>query len=319
MQHVNRRHFLAAATAAAAAAATAQTPGTDDAATARRLGQPTAKLLMVHADDAGMCHSVNLATAEALLSGGVHSASIMMPCPWVSEFAETARAHPDLDLGLHLTLTSEWKYYRWGPVAPREKVPGLLDKEGFLHRDVRSAATSATPAEVALELRAQIDKARQFGIKFTHVDTHMGTLYARPDYFDVYTAVAREAGVPCMIPRPTAAAAAEMKEYPITAEMLTKKESQGFVLLDRLVTGVPGRSIPERAESYRKFLKGLQPGVTKLIVHLAKDDAEIRAVTNNWEARWADFNFFTSPESKRLMSELAIKSVTYRELGRLKT
>jgi chitin disaccharide deacetylase len=291
---------------------------TGDDATAKRLGRPGGKLLMVHADDAGMCHSVNLATTEALLGGGVQSASIMVPCPWFSEFAELARAHPELDLGLHLTLTSEWKHYKWGPVAPREKVKGLLDKEGFLFRDVPSVATNASAEEVALELRAQIEKARQFGVKFTHVDTHMGTLYARPDYFDVYTAVAREAGVPCMLPRPTAAARAELKAYPITAEMLEKKEAQGFVLLDRLVTGVPGRTIAERSESYRKFLRALQPGVTKLIVHLAKDDAEIRAISGAWEARWADFNFFTSPESKTLMAELGIKPVTYRELGQLK-
>lgn len=272
---------------------------------------------MVHADDAGMCHSVNVATSEALLQGGVQSASAMVPCPWFSEFAETARTHPQLDIGLHLTLTSEWKHYKWGPVAPREKVRGLLDKEGFLFRDVRSVAMSATADEVALELRAQIEKARQFGVQFTHVDTHMGTLYARPDYFEVYTRVAKEAGVPCMLPRPTNIAKEELKEYPITPEMLSKKEADGFPLLDRLVTGVPGRGVAERAESYRKFLRALQPGVTKLIVHLSKDDAEIRAVTGNWEARWADFSFFTGAESKRLMSELGIKPVTYRELGKL--
>jgi predicted glycoside hydrolase/deacetylase ChbG (UPF0249 family) len=308
---VNRRHFLGALAAPLVA------QSSPDDRTARRLGQPGARLLMVHADDAGMCHSVNVATAEALLGGGVQSASIMVPCPWFSEFAETARTHPELDLGLHLTLTSEWRHYRWGPVAPREKVRGLLDKEGFLFRDVPSVATSADLDEVALELRAQIDKARQFGVRFTHVDTHMGTLYARPDYFEVYTAVAREAKVPCMIPRPTAVARAELKGYPITPEMLEKKEADGFVLLDRLVTRVPGRSVADRAESYRKFLRELQPGVTKLIVHLAKDDPEIRAVTNAWEARWADYSFFTSAESKRLLAELGIKPVTYRELGRL--
>src|SRR5690242_7837476 len=116
--------------------------------TAERLGQRDAKLLMVHADDAGMCHSVNVATREALLSGGVQSSSIMMPCPWVSEIAELAREHPELDFGLHLTLTSEWKYYRWPPVSPPEKVKGLLDPDGYLWRDVRPVAQHASPAEV---------------------------------------------------------------------------------------------------------------------------------------------------------------------------
>ncbi len=311
---MNRRHFLSAL---AASPLLAQQSPVDDT-TARRLGKAGTKLLMVHADDAGMCHSVNLATSEALLSGSVQSASIMIPCPWVTEFAETARAHPELDLGLHLTLTSEWRYYRWGPVAPREKVKGLLDKDGYLFRDVRAVAMSATAEEVALELRAQIERARHLGIKFTHVDTHMGTLYARPDYFEVYTTVAKEAGVPCMLPRPAGIAREELKEYPITPDMLLKKEAAGYALLDRLVTGVPGRGIPDRSESYRKFLRDLPPGVTKLIVHLSKNDPEIRAISGAWEARWADFTFFTSTESKKLMAELGIKPVTYRELGNLK-
>jgi predicted glycoside hydrolase/deacetylase ChbG (UPF0249 family) len=285
--------------------------------TAELLGYgPQEKLLMVHADDAGMCHSVNAATAEALSSGAVQSASIMIPCPWLSEIADVARRQPDLDFGLHLTLTSEWKHYRWRPVSPAASVPGLLDPDGYLWRDVRSVASRASASEVAAELRAQIARARQFGIRFTHVDTHMGTLYARKDYFDAYTAVAREAGVPCMLPRPSGVPEAELREYPITAEHIHAKEREGYVLLDRLVTGVPGRTVEERRASYRQFLRELKPGVTKLIVHLSKDDPEIRAVTNNWEQRWADFQFWTSNEARSLLNELSIKPITYRMLAR---
>lgn len=310
---MNRRRFLCAS-----AAATLVRAQTLPELTSVALGYPaTAKLLMVHADDAGMCHSVNVATAEALLKGTVHSASIMAPCPWLSEMAETARQNPSLDVGLHLTLTSEWRHYRWRPVASPEKVKGLLDPEGYLFRDVRAVAKSASAEEVEIELRAQIERARQFGIAFTHFDTHMGTLYARPDYFEVYTKLAREYKVPCMMPRPTTEAAAAMKGYPITAEMLTAKARAGFVLLDRLVTGVPGRTVEERKQSYRAFLKNLKPGVTKLIVHLSKDDPEIRAITNNWEQRWADFLFFTSEEARTMMKDLGIQGITYRELGKL--
>jgi predicted glycoside hydrolase/deacetylase ChbG (UPF0249 family) len=307
---MHRRSFLAGFAAAAFAQTAPRT-------TAARLSRPDSKLLMVHADDAGMCHSVNLATTEALLSGGVQSSSIMVPCPWFPEFADFARQHAGLDLGLHLTLTSEWRYYRWRPVAPPDKVKGLLDPEGYLWRDVRSGASHATPAEVETELRAQLDRARQFGVKFTHVDTHMGTLYARPDYFEVYTKIAREAGVVCMMPRPTPEAAAELSQYPITAEMLTAKERGGFVLLDRLVTGVNGSTLDERTQSYRQLLRSLKPGVTKLIVHLSKDDPEIRAVTSAWQQRWSDFQFWTGAESRALLKELDIQPVTYRELGKL--
>jgi chitin disaccharide deacetylase len=308
---MQRREFIGGMAATLAA----QTTG--GRTTAERMGQRDAKLLMVHADDAGMCHSVNMATREALASGAVQSASIMMPCPWVSEMAETAREHPEWDLGLHLTLTSEWKHYRWRPVAPPDQVKGLFDSEGYLWREVRATAGHATAAEVETELRAQVERARQFGIRFTHVDTHMGTLYARPDYFEAYTKVAREAKVPCMLPRPTAEAAAELSAYPINAAMLEAKERDRYVLLDRLVTGVRGRGFEERRESYRQFLRNLKPGVTKLIVHLAKDDAEIRAVTNAWEQRWADFRFWTSDEAGVLLRENGIRPVTYRELGRL--
>jgi chitin disaccharide deacetylase len=308
--HMHRRSFLGALAATAFAQPAAKT-------TAERLNRAGARLLMVHADDAGMCHSVNLATSEALLSSSVQSASIMVPCPWFSEIADLARRRPDLDLGLHLTLTSEWRHYRWRPVAPPDKVKGLLDSEGYLWRDVISAAGRATPAEVEIELRAQLDRARQFGVQFTHVDSHMGTLFARPDFFEVYTKVAREARVVCMLPRPTPEAAAELAEYPITADMLNAKERDGFVLLDRLITGVPGSTVEARKQSYRALLRNLKPGVTKLIVHLAKDDPEIRAVTNAWQQRWADFLFWTSSEAKALMKELDIQPVTYRELGKL--
>src|SRR4051812_32971037 len=124
---MQRRAFLAAAAGGAFAQSATTT-------TAARLGRAGEKLLMVHADDCGMCHSVNLASTEALTSGAVQSASIMVPCPWFPEFADFAKQHPELDLGIHLTLTSEWKYYRWRPVAPIDKVKGLVDPEGYLWR-----------------------------------------------------------------------------------------------------------------------------------------------------------------------------------------
>ncbi len=297
MKRMNRRNFLSLLPAAA-------------------LAQPTAeKRLMVHADDAGMCHSVNLATIEAMTKGLVSSASIMMPCSWVTEMAAWAKEHPEMDLGVHATLTSEWKHYRWRPLSASDKVKGLLDPEGYIWRDVRSTATNASAAEIETELRAQLERAKQYGIKFTHLDTHMGTVYARPDYFEVYTKLAREYGVPCMLPRPTPEAAGELKGYPITVDMLKKKEAEGHVMIDRLVTGVPGRTVEERKESYRRFLRELKPGVTKLIIHLALNDAEIKAITGNWETRWADFVFWTSEEARTLLAENNIKLTTYRELA----
>lgn len=277
--------------------------------------QQAPKRLIVHADDAGMCHSANVATWEAMEKGLVSSASVMLPCPWVQEFCKWARENPSYDLGVHLTLTSEWQHFRWRPVASIDTVKGLIDKEGYMWRDVRSSATNATPAEIETELRAQIERARLYGLQFTHLDTHMGTLFARPDYFEVYTKLAKEYRVPCMLPRPTAVAEAELKGYPITMDMLRAKESAGYKMLDRLVTGVPGRTYAERRVSYRNLLESLTPGVTKLIIHLAKDDAEIRAISNSWEYRWADYQFWTSSEAKELLDQHNIELYTYRKLA----
>lgn len=272
------------------------------------------KSLIVHADDAGMCHSANIATIEAMTQGSVSSASIMMPCPWVLEMAEWARAHKEMDLGLHLTLTSEWKHYRWRPVASPDRVKGLLDQEGYMWRSEMQTAFQASAAEVEIELRAQIDRAKQLGIAFTHLDTHMGTLYARPDYFDIYAKLALENRVPCMLPRPSEELRA--RKTPITEEMLLAKEKAGLPLIDWLVTGVPGRTPPERRESYLKLVQTLRPGVTKLIIHLAKDDPEIRSITGNWQQRWGDFLFWCSPDAKQALASAGVSLFTYRELAR---
>ena len=294
-----RRNFMTLAAAALPAAAQA----------------PAAKRLIVHADDAGMCHSANVATREAMEKGLVTSASVMMPCPWVQEFCEWAKANPKYDLGVHLTLTSEWKHFRWRPVASIDKVKGLIDPEGYMWRDVRSSATNASPAEVETEIRAQIERAQRYGLQYTHIDTHMGTLYARQDFFDIYTRIAKEFKVPCMLPKPAGIPEAELKAYPITLDMLREKQRQGHAMLDRLVTGVPGRNYADRRVSYRNFIANLTPGVTKLIIHLAKDDAEIRAISNSWEYRWADYQFWTSDEAKDLLAQHNVELFTYRQLA----
>src|SRR5215216_5920765 len=132
---------------------------------AERLGYPRdAKLLIVHADDLGMAHSVNAATMKAFETGLVNSGSIMVPCPWLPEIAAYARANPQADLGLHLTLTSEWTSFRWGPVTSKDRVSSLLDKNGYFHLLETEAASHADPKEVELEIRAQIERARAFGI-----------------------------------------------------------------------------------------------------------------------------------------------------------
>src|SRR5829696_6201536 len=167
---------------------------------AERFGYPRdAKLLIVHADDLGMAHSVNTATMKAFETGLVNSGSIMVPCPWLPEIAVYARANPQADLGLHLTLTSEWTSFRWGPVMPKDRVTSLLDKDGYLYLTETEAASHADPKEVELEITAQIARARALGIQPTHLDSHMGTLYQNKALFEVFLRVARSQKLPVRV------------------------------------------------------------------------------------------------------------------------
>ena len=167
---------------------------------AEKLGfPPSAKVLILHADDIGMCYEANKAAQHYFENRQIQSASVMVPCPWFPEMAEWWKTRPEHDIGLHLALTSEWKTYRWDPVADASTVPGLIDPDGFMWRDVRSVVMHASPEEVAREIRAQLAKARQFGLEPSHIDTHMGTLYAHPEFVRTYLDMAVENNIPAMV------------------------------------------------------------------------------------------------------------------------
>ena len=125
----------------------------------------------------------------------------MVPCPWLTEVADYAKAHPDADLGLHLTLTSEWKNYRWGPAAPKDQVPSLIASDGNFYPDVPPVASHATPADVEREIRAQVELAIRMGIRPTHCDMHMGTLAAKPEFYAALVKVAHEFKLPFLAVR----------------------------------------------------------------------------------------------------------------------
>ena len=282
---------------------------------AARLGYPAgAKLLIVHADDLGSAHSVDAATARAFETGLVNSGSIMVPCPWLPEVAAYARSHPEADLGLHLTLTSEWKTYRWGGVLSRDRAPTLYNADGYLYLTEAEAAAHADVREAEAEVRAQIERARAAGLRPTHLDSHMGTLYQTRPLFEMLLRVAREYRLPVRVSR----------EMFADAPYLPGLLGADGVVLDRVVSADPSVS-PERwAEFYADLIKNLRPGVTELIVHLAYDDEEMRAVTldhPDWGAAWRrrDFDVVTSDAFRRLLKEHDVKLVTWREIGKLVT
>ena len=280
---------------------------------AARLGHPAdAKLLIVHADDLAAAHSVNAATFKAFEAGPVNSGSVMVPCPWLPEVADYARRHPDADLGLHLTLTSEWKTYRWGGVLSKERAPSLYAPDGYLYPTEDVAASRIDVREAEAEVRAQIERARAFGIRPTHLDSHMRTLYTTRPLFEMLLRVARDERLPVMVSR----------EWFGEAPFLPEALGPDGIVLDRVVGADPSVR-PERwAEFYADVIKSLKPGVTELIVHLAYDDGEMRAVAldhPDWGAAWRqrDFDFVTGDAFRRLLEEHDVKLVTWREIGRL--
>lgn len=278
---------------------------------AERLGYPKdAKLVIIHADDLGVSHSENAASTTALEKGSVSSASIMVPCPWFPEIASYAQSHPTADLGLHITLTSEWKYYRWGPVTAKEKVPGLVNNNGFLYPDVDSVYMHASVAEVEEEIRNQVKRAKQFGVDPTHLDAHMGTAVYRLDYLKAYLKVGHEFKIPVFIPRQLEAMLKVKFDTIVTGK---------DVLVDNVLMASPADFKSGFADFYINGIKNLKPGLTYLIIHTAYDNDEMRAVTvdhPDYGAAWRqqDFDFFSSKECRDVLKANNIYLVTWREV-----
>lgn len=273
-----------------------------------QLGYPkTTKLLILHADDLGVAHSEDQASFYALEKTPVQSASIMVPCPWFPEAAAYAVAHPKADLGLHLTLTSEWKYLKWGPVAGRENVPHLVNQQGFLFSSVDSVLQSTNADEVEKELRAQIERAKQFGIDITHLDSHMGTLYANKDFLQVMLKLGREYQLPVMLNQQILLMNGDSVAHP------------NDVVIGNIYIESP-QDYKNGAEAYyTKVIQSLQPGVSLIIFHAAYNNDEMQGVTidhSDYGAAWRqdDFNFFTNEHCKTLLKQNNIQVITWREI-----
>jgi chitin disaccharide deacetylase len=277
-----------------------------------RLGYPAGtKVIIIHADDLGETHAVNAAAIQALERGAVNSASMMVPCPWFPEIADFAKSHPDADLGLHLTLTSERVYYRWGPVAPADQVSTLLDENGYLRHDWDDHPR-IDPKQVEIELRAQVERALRMGVHPTHLDSHQYRLIMNgKELFDAMLRVAHGYKLPVFVTRDWFA------QYPYLASSVGPDD----VVLDHTVTIDPDVPAQKWADFYLTALKNLQPGVTEFVIHPGFDDEELRAATRErptWGAAWRqrDYDFFTSEEFRQALQRENIKLITWRELAR---
>ena len=279
------------------------------------------RYLIIHSDDAGMSHSVNQATIRAMEQGFVSSCSIMVPCPWFPEFAEWASQHPEKDFGIHLTLNSEFGSYRWGPVAGRDKVPTLVDENGYLLKSKDETIAKARPEEVEIELRAQIDRALKAGIRLSHLDTHMGTVVSTGEMLEIYVRLGLDYKLPVMIMRTLSDDIAQ--GYPDLAkthrDYIRVLESQGLPAIDELYQFYEGKDHARRQERYLNTFRTLKPGVTQMIIHCGEDNAELQAITGSHFLRGDDTKIFTDPDVKRQIDEMGIQIISWTQLQERQT
>jgi predicted glycoside hydrolase/deacetylase ChbG (UPF0249 family) len=284
---------------------------------AERLGfAATDRVAIVHADDLGMCHAANEGGFEALAKGVVTCGSIMVPCPWFREAAERAAANPALDLGVHLTLNSEWQHYRWGPVAGRDRVPSLLDDQGYLPRATIETVRQAKPEHVEIELRAQIEMALAAGVDVTHLDSHMGTVLF-PAFVEIYAKLAAEYRVPAFAARPDAAVLAKAGLAGFEAVLRTAMDriaGLGLPILDAVdlfsLDFAPGGGEAHTEKRMRRAGAGL----TYWIIHPAKDGEELRAIAPDAHARVFEHEFYGSARGVEAFAKAGIKTVGMRPL-----
>ncbi len=284
---------------------------------AEQLGYPSGKrILILHADDAGMSVEANQAIQKYLLAGEIQSTAVMMPCPAAADMIKWAVQQKRFDVGLHTTLTSEWKTWRWATVTPADQMKGLLDEEGFIWRSVRETATHATPLEIGLEIRNQIKAAQALGWNPTHMDTHMGTVYSRPDFARVYLDLAREYKVPAMVPNPTEELIARFQKqgYPLTTEMVSLLSDYQLPRLDDFQSIGRAEGYEEKKKNFYEQVTALQPGLIEIIFHPAVESEQLKKITGSWQQRVWEAQMFSDVEVKKFLKKEKIIFTNWREV-----
>ena len=307
-------------------------PRAQDSTYAERLGYPKgARVVVLHVDDVGMSLESNRGAISAMDEGVATSCSVMMPCPWVPGYFRYLKERPDTDAGLHLTLTSEWRDYRWGPLAGKSAVPGLVDPQGAMWPSVAEVVKHASPDEVEREIRAQVERALGFGFKPTHLDSHMGTLFATPAFLQRYVKVGMEYGIPVMLPGGhNTLIAGQMKssasDMALVRAIGKTLWNAGLPVIDDLHNGSyetglpPGAKPSERnlrkhqTRFYIEALKSARPGITYVIMHCTKPTEVFAQISDSGPIRHSDLLAMTNPELRRFIEREGIILTTMREL-----
>ena len=302
-----------------------------DSTYAERLGFPkNARVIILHMDDAGMSLSSNRGIEKVFENGVANSTSVMMPCPWVPQIVRYIESHPATDAGLHLTLNAEWKDYRWVPLAGAAAVPGLTDSTGCLWRDVMDVVKHASAEEVDQEIRAQLNRALKMGFHPTHLDSHMGTLFASPSFLQKYISLGIEKQIPIMFPGGHDSYIG--KEMRLSTEQIHYFQNMGktiwnagLPLLDDLMNSSydwdPPSDVKDdgsltkwRVALYEKAMLQLKPGVTMVIMHCTDPSSIFTEITDSGQKRTADMLAMLDPGFKKFLKDNGFILTTWREL-----
>jgi len=274
------------------------------------------RVLIIHADDLGMCESTISACRELFIGSGITSAAIMVTCPWFLSAANLQSELEKVDLGVHITLTSEWRNYRWRPISTVDPESGLLDTQGYFHKTSTAVQKNANSLFVKNEIESQINRALSEGIIPTHIDTHMGAV-AHPKFMFDYINAGLSRKIPPMLFRLTKDEwmnlGLDENSASLVEVFLSKLEEQGVPLLDHL------RSIPldkpfNRYDQAVEIFRSIPPGITHFIIHPAEDTPEIRAITPDWEARVGDFQLFQDRKIHEFLKTEEIQIIGYNHL-----
>jgi chitin disaccharide deacetylase len=285
---------------------------------AEKLGFPKGKkVLLMHMDDLGMCREANDAGKYYIENGYVLSGAVMMPCEYAEPFVKWAVTVPEADIGVHLTLTSEWKTWRWGTLTEADQVPGLLDPQGKMWRSVPEVVKNATPQEVEVEIRAQIDKMMELGYKPTHIDTHMGTLYGSPEFLKVFLKVSEEYRIPANaidLSNPKVAAFYKAEGYPINEEVIGMLANYSLPRLDNFGSVPKGSSYQEVKDNFMNMVKLLDAGLTEIIFHPSFKTENLATITGSWQQRVWEAEMFADQEIIDFFRDHDIILTTWREV-----
>ncbi len=285
---------------------------------AERLGFPKGKkILLLHIDDAGMCPEANAATQHYIGNGFLHSAAVMMPCPSAEAMIAWTRSHRGEDIGLHLTLTSEWSEYRWGPVSNPALIPGLVDPFGKFWHEVPDVAMHASAKEVETEIRAQIEKSISLGYRPSHIDTHMGTLYGTPEYVKVFLQVAEEYHIPANVidlTYPEVAEKFKAMGYPVNDAVVKLVACYTMPRLDNFTSVQEGKTYDEKRSNFFKLVESLNPGLTEIIFHPSVPTENMKSITGTWQQRAWEAELFSDPVVIQYLRDKGIIITNWKEI-----